>query len=102
MKRRTSTLLFCASAAWAADRQPAFSEPSLSPDSTSNAPFVDRTILRIHFRITDSEGEDMEMHSRPVDISVQRLVGESYAHRASQIDAAAKELRAEIDSGKAR
>ena len=70
---------------------------------TSNVALVDGTNFRLPFiRITDSEGKDMELHPRPVDITVQRPIGETYAHRDSQIDAAVKELLAEIDSGKAR
>jgi len=38
----------------------------------------------------------MEMHPRPVDIAVERPWGESYSGRDSQLDAAVKELLAEI------
>jgi tricorn protease len=34
----------------------------------------------------------MEMHPRPVDVLVQRPVGESYTGRDSQLDAAVAEL----------
>ena len=43
-------------------------------------------------RITDADGKDMEMHPRPVDVLVQRPVGESYTGRDSQLDAAVKAL----------
>jgi len=38
----------------------------------------------------------------PVDIFVQRPIGESYANRDSQLDAAVKELLTEIDGGKGK
>ena len=37
-------------------------------------------------------GSDMEMHPRPVDVLVQRPVGESYTGKDSQLDAAVREL----------
>jgi tricorn protease len=49
--------------------------------------------VRLPFiRITDTNGKDMEMHPRPVDVLVQRPVGESYTGRDSQLDAAVAEL----------
>jgi C-terminal processing protease CtpA/Prc len=47
-------------------------------------------------RITTREGQDMELHPRPVDIPVTRPIGESYTGRDSQLDAAVKELLAQI------
>jgi tricorn protease len=44
----------------------------------------------------------MEMHPRPVDFPVVRPVGESYAGRDSQLDAAVKELLSELDERKKR
>jgi hypothetical protein len=38
----------------------------------------------------------MEGHPRPVDIAVTRPIGESYTGRDSQLDAAVKELLAEL------
>jgi hypothetical protein len=38
----------------------------------------------------------MEMHPRPVDVPVIRPVGESYAGVDSQLDAAVRELLAQI------
>ena len=38
----------------------------------------------------------MEMHPRPVDVPVVRPVGESYGGRDSQLDAAVRELLAQI------
>jgi tricorn protease len=43
-------------------------------------------------RITDMNGNDMEMHPRPVDVRVVRPIGESYTGRDSQLDAAVAEL----------
>jgi hypothetical protein len=49
--------------------------------------------VRVPFeRITDMNGKDMEMHLRPVDVRVERPVGESYTPRDSQLDAAVSEL----------
>jgi hypothetical protein len=45
--------------------------------------------VRLPFiRITDSQGKDMELNPRPVDVPVTRPVGESYSGRDSQLDAA--------------
>jgi tricorn protease len=67
---------------------------------TSNVPLIDGTSFRIpSTRITDASGADMERHPRPVDLFVQRPIGESYRNRDSQIDAAVKELLAEIGKG---
>jgi Tol biopolymer transport system component/C-terminal processing protease CtpA/Prc len=60
---------------------------------TSDVALLDGTILRLPFiRITDSQGKDMEMHPRPVDVEVVRPVGESYTGRDSQLDAAVQVL----------
>ncbi len=49
--------------------------------------------VRVPFeRITDQHGNDMEMHPRPVDIPVERPIGESYIGKDSQLDAAVAEL----------
>lgn len=61
---------------------------------TSDAGLLDGSSgVRVPFiRITDANGKDMEMHPRPVDVLVQRPVGESYTGRDSQLDAAVAEL----------
>jgi len=46
--------------------------------------------------VEDHEGKNMENHPRPVDIAVTRPIGESYTGKDSQLDAAVKELLAEI------
>jgi tricorn protease len=47
-------------------------------------------------KITGADGKEMEGNPRTVDIAVTRPIGESYTGRDSQLDAAAKELLAEI------
>ena len=60
---------------------------------TSNRTLLDGTTVRIPTtRITGADGKDMEMHPRPVDVTVVRPMGESYAGRDSQLDAAVREL----------
>jgi C-terminal processing protease CtpA/Prc len=61
---------------------------------TSNLNLIDGTIFRIpYIRITDSKGRDMERNPRPVDVFVQRPIGESYQGKDSQLDAAVGALR---------
>ena len=50
--------------------------------------------------VQGADGKNMENNPRPVDIAVTRPIGESYAGKDSQLDAAAKELLAEIGSPK--
>ena len=60
---------------------------------TSNRTLLDGTTVRLPgTRITGADGKDMEMNPRPVDVLVIRPVGESYAGRDSQLDAAVKVL----------
>jgi Tol biopolymer transport system component len=60
---------------------------------TSNFPLLDGTSFRLpSVRVLDAEGKDMEMHPRPVDRLVIRPIGESYAGKDSQLDAAVEEL----------
>jgi len=47
-------------------------------------------------KIFASGGTPMEMHPRPVDVAVTRPVGESYAQKDSQLDAAVAELWKQI------
>ena len=64
---------------------------------TSSVSLVDGTTVRMPFiRVTTAEGEPMELHPRPVDVAVTRPVGESYSGRDSQLDAAVRELLAQI------
>ena len=64
---------------------------------TSNVSLLDGTTVRLpSTRIRDHEGKDMELHPRPVDIRVDRPVGESYTGTDSQLDAAVKALIARL------
>ncbi len=64
---------------------------------TSNDALFDGSSVRIPFvRIRGADHTDMEMHPRPVDIPVTRAMGESYAGRDSQLDAAVKTLLDQI------
>ncbi|MEJ7810522.1 MAG: LpqB family beta-propeller domain-containing protein [Gemmatimonadaceae bacterium] len=69
---------------------------------TSNVTLLDGTSVRLPFsRIRTADGEDMEMHPRPVDVAVERPIGESYTGRDSQLDAAVRQLLSELDRRKA-
>jgi Tol biopolymer transport system component len=60
---------------------------------TWNQTLMDGTIVRLpRARITDHAGKDMELHPRPVDVTVVRPVGEGYTGKDSQLDAAVAEL----------
>jgi len=60
---------------------------------TSNVQLLDGTGLRLPFiKITDNAGKVMELAPRPVDVAVQRPVGESYTDKDSQLDVAVREL----------
>jgi Tol biopolymer transport system component/C-terminal processing protease CtpA/Prc len=64
---------------------------------TGSMTLVDGTVMRMPgTRITGADGKDMELHPRPVDIEVSRPIGESYTGKDSQLDAAVKELLADI------
>jgi Tol biopolymer transport system component/C-terminal processing protease CtpA/Prc len=57
----------------------------------------DGTSIRLpRQRITGSDGKDMELVPRPVDIQVTRPIGETYTGRDTQLDAAVKALLADI------
>jgi tricorn protease len=64
---------------------------------TGSVSLVDGSTLRMPgTRITGADGKDMELNPRPVDVFVQRPIGESYSGRDSQLDAAVKELLAQL------
>jgi C-terminal processing protease CtpA/Prc len=64
---------------------------------TSSATLIDGTTVRLpSTRITSLDGNDMEMHPRPVDVEVTRPVGESYTGRDAQLDAAVASLLAQL------
>ena len=65
--------------------------------SAGGATLVDGSTIRVPtIRITDNRGQTMEMNPRPVDVAVTRAVGESYAGKDSQLDAAVAELLKQI------
>jgi Tol biopolymer transport system component/C-terminal processing protease CtpA/Prc len=60
---------------------------------TSNVSLIDGTVIRLPFiRVDTAEGVNMERNPRPVDVPVERPIGESYTERDSQLDAAVREL----------
>jgi C-terminal processing protease CtpA/Prc len=60
---------------------------------TSNVTLIDGSSLRLpSIVIRGSDGKIMEMNPRPVDVLVERPIGESYTGRDSQLDAAVREL----------
>jgi Tol biopolymer transport system component len=68
---------------------------------TGSVSLIDGSSIRMPgTRITDHEGKDMEMHPRPVDVRVERPLGESALGKDSQLDAAVRELLAQIDGTK--
>jgi Tol biopolymer transport system component/C-terminal processing protease CtpA/Prc len=64
---------------------------------TWNVPLVDGSVVRLpRARITTIGGENMERSPRPVDVAVDRPVGESYAGRDSELDAAVRQLLSQL------
>lgn len=64
---------------------------------TGSVNLVDGTVMRMpQTMITGADGKNMENNPRPVDVAVTRPIGESYTGKDSQLDAAVKELLAEI------
>lgn len=64
---------------------------------TSSVRLVDGTGMRLPFiRVTDAAGKNMELAPRPVDVPVQRPIGESYTDRDVQLDAAVRELLGQL------
>ena len=60
---------------------------------TSGQALIDGSVVRLpSTRIQDAKGGDMEMHPRPVDIRVERPLGDTAAGKDAQLDAAAAEL----------
>ena len=71
---------------------------------TSNVPLLDNaSVVRMPFeRITDENGNDMELHPRPVDVRVDYPMGESYTGRDSELDAAVAELLKRVQRARAQ
>jgi C-terminal processing protease CtpA/Prc len=62
---------------------------------TWNTQLLDGTILRLpRVRITDHSGAPMELHPRPVDVTVDRPIGESYGPDDAQLKRAVEVLLA--------
>src|SRR5947199_7803357 len=60
---------------------------------TWNTTLFDGTSFRLpRQRIRASDGSEMELHPRAVDVPVTRPIGESYSGRDSQLEAAVKTL----------
>jgi tricorn protease len=60
---------------------------------TSNVPLIDGSSVRTPFiRIQTANGEDMEGHPRPVDVEVERPLGETLTGQDAQLEAAVKVL----------
>ncbi|CAN5123503.1 S41 family peptidase [soil metagenome] len=60
---------------------------------TSSAGLIDGSSVRVpSVRIQDMKGGDMEMHPRPVDVTVVRALGETVDGKDTQLDAAVAEL----------
>lgn len=68
---------------------------------TWNVNLFDGTTFRLPRQlVTDSDGKNMELNPRAVDVPVTRPVGESLLKKDSQLDAAVRELLVEISGGK--
>ncbi len=66
---------------------------------TWNVQLIDGSTFRLpRMRVDASDGTNMELNPRPVDVNVKRPVGETYALRDSQLDAAVRELLKQIGS----
>jgi Tol biopolymer transport system component/C-terminal processing protease CtpA/Prc len=64
---------------------------------TSGTTLLDGTGLRLPSEtVRDHNGQEMEMHPRPVDTFVERPVGEASLGKDSQLDAAVKDLLAKL------
>jgi Tol biopolymer transport system component len=60
---------------------------------TGAQPLIDGSSVRVPFiRIQGADGKDMELNPRPVDILVERPLGETVAGKDAQLDAAVAEL----------
>ena len=65
---------------------------------TSGTALLDGSTLRLPTSTIRAvrDGKIMEMNPRPVDVPVTRPIGESYTNRDAQLDAAVRELLAEV------
>ena len=66
---------------------------------TGGGTMIDGTTVRLPFmRNAQLDGTALEQRPRAVDIPVERAMGESYSGRDTQLEAAVKELLAELDA----
>lgn len=66
---------------------------------TSQAQLVDGTVIRLPFsEVLDHQGQPMEMNPRPVDVAVDRPLGESYTGNDVQLETAVSELLSQMDA----
>jgi tricorn protease len=64
---------------------------------TSNQPLLDGSIIRVPgMKVLTASGENMELKPRPVDIPVDRPMGESYRGTDIQLETAVKTLLAQL------
>jgi tricorn protease len=69
---------------------------------TGGQPLIDGSVVRLPCcRIQDLRGQTMEMNPRPVDVTVERPLGESETGHDAQLDAAAKVLLDQIEAPRA-
>jgi tricorn protease len=67
---------------------------------TFNQPLIDGSQVRLPFvRIQGADGRDMELNPRPVDVHVERALGEGQAGKDSQLDTAVTELLKGVGQG---
>ena len=60
---------------------------------TGGAPLIDGSVIRTPMiRVQAADGQEMEMHPRPVDVLVERKAGEWLEGKDTQLDRAVKEL----------
>jgi tricorn protease len=68
---------------------------------TWNLGLMDGSTFRIpRMKIEDSNGKNMELVPRPVDIPVSRPIGETYTDKDSQLDTAVRELLKQLGAKK--
>ncbi|HEY8433697.1 MAG TPA: S41 family peptidase, partial [Sphingomicrobium sp.] len=68
---------------------------------TGGQQLIDGSTVRVPFiRIQTTSGEDMEGHPRPVDVQVERPLGESETGQDAQLAAAVQTLLAQIDAAR--
>lgn len=64
---------------------------------TSNQPLLDGTVVRVPFiKIEDLRGQNMELNPRPVDVRVEKPLGETLTGQDVQLDVAVRELLARV------